>query len=60
MQSSVSINIAAIHERIARAENAASRPPGSVELIAVSKTQPSATIREAYQSGQRHFAENYL
>jgi hypothetical protein len=33
-------------------------PPG-VTLIAVSKTQPAAAIREAYAAGQRHFGENY-
>ncbi len=33
-------------------------PPG-VTLVAVSKTQPAAAIREAYAAGQRHFGENY-
>jgi pyridoxal phosphate enzyme (YggS family) len=32
--------------------------PG-VTLVAVSKTQPSSAIREAYQAGQRDFGENY-
>ena len=31
--------------------------PG-VTLVAVSKTQPSSAIREAYQAGQRDFGEN--
>lgn len=34
------------------------RNPSSVELIAVSKTKPSSLIREAYDTGQRHFGEN--
>jgi pyridoxal phosphate enzyme (YggS family) len=33
-------------------------PPG-VTLVAVSKTQPAAAIREAYAAGQRDFGENY-
>ena len=39
---------------------AAGRPPGSVTLVAVSKTFPAAVIRAAHAAGQRHFAENYL
>ena len=31
----------------------------SVQLLAVSKTKPAAAISQAYQAGQRHFAENY-
>ena len=60
MQTGVIGRLAAIHDRIAKAENKATRPPGTVQLIAVSKTQPSAIIREAYEAGQRHFGENYL
>lgn len=33
-------------------------PPG-VTLVAVSKTQPAAAIREAHAAGQRDFGENY-
>ncbi len=33
--------------------------PSSVTLVAISKTQPAAAIREAYGAGQRHFGENY-
>lgn len=32
----------------------------AVQLIAVSKTFPSADIRTLYQQGQRHFGENYI
>jgi PLP dependent protein len=42
-------NLAAIRAEI---------PPG-VTLVAVSKTQPAAAIREAYAAGQRDFGENY-
>lgn len=34
--------------------------PENVTLIAVSKTQPVATILEAYQAGQRAFGENKI
>lgn len=29
-------------------------------LVAISKTKPLTLVREAYQSGQRHFGENYM
>jgi len=35
------------------------RIPAGVTLVAVSKTQPAAAIREAYGAGQRDFGENY-
>jgi hypothetical protein len=50
----------AVRTRIALAERKAGRPPQSVHLIAVSKTQPSSAVAEAVAAGQRHFGENYL
>ena len=38
----------------------AGREPDSVQLLAVSKTQPSPVLAEMYQAGQRAFGENYL
>jgi len=38
----------------------AGREPDSVQLLAVSKTQPSNVLAEMYQTGQRDFGENYL
>lgn len=38
---------------------AAGRDPCSVLLLAVSKTQSATTVAEAYQTGLRHFGENY-
>jgi hypothetical protein len=32
--------------------------PGSVTLVAVSKTKPVELLKEAYAAGQRHFGEN--
>ncbi|APX91702.1 YggS family pyridoxal phosphate enzyme [Halomonas sp. 1513] len=46
--------------RLARALDAAGRPPGAAELLAVSKTKPATLIRAAYARGQRAFGENYL
>jgi pyridoxal phosphate enzyme (YggS family) len=34
--------------------------PAGVGLVAVSKSQPSETIREAFAAGQRDFGENYV
>ncbi len=33
--------------------------PAGVTLVAVSKTQPEAAVREAHAAGQRDFGENY-
>ena len=49
-----------MHERIHNAEAASGRAPGSVELLAVSKTQGSDKIRQAWEAGQRMFGESYL
>lgn len=49
-----------IRSQISAAELAYNRRPGSVLLLAVSKTKPAEDIAAAYQAGQRHFGENYL
>ncbi|MBC7139568.1 MAG: YggS family pyridoxal phosphate-dependent enzyme [Defluviimonas sp.] len=49
-----------IRARIARAEAAAGRAPGSVRLIAVSKLQPADRVRAALDAGHRLFGENYV
>lgn len=46
--------------RIRAAERQFQRPPGSVELLAVSKTQPASAVAALAALGQRHFGENYL
>jgi PLP dependent protein len=51
-------NLAAVHGRIETAARAAGRPAGSVTLVAVSKTHPSAAVRAAFTAGQRIFGEN--
>lgn len=49
-----------ITNSIELAENSATRSTKSVRLLAVSKTWPSALLREAAQAGQQCFGENYL
>jgi pyridoxal phosphate enzyme (YggS family) len=51
-------NIAVVRERIARAAARVGRNAGGVALMAVSKTHPADSIREAYEAGQRLFGEN--
>jgi PLP dependent protein len=46
--------------RLREAERCYHRPPGSVALLAVSKTQPAAVIAALAAAGQRQFGENYL
>jgi len=50
--------VAAVRERIARAAERASRPPGEVTLVAVSKTHPPEAVRAAFAAGVRDFGEN--
>ncbi|WP_136683403.1 YggS family pyridoxal phosphate-dependent enzyme [Falsirhodobacter xinxiangensis] len=49
-----------ITRRIHDAERAANRAEGSVTLIAVSKVQPDARVREVLKQGHRIFGENYV
>lgn len=53
-------NLQAVQERIRRACEAAGRAPGSVRLLAVSKTFGPDAVREAAAAGQHAFGENYL
>lgn len=46
--------------RIAAAERANGRAPGSVQLIAVSKVQPLDRVRAVLDAGHRLFGENYV
>ncbi len=56
----ISDNIAKVQARIRKAELDYHREPGSVQLIAVSKTKSADEIRSAYDCGLNNFAENYL
>jgi len=57
---SITDNLQAVRGRISSAARAASREPGAVSLLAVSKTHAPALIREAHAAGQRAFGENYV
>jgi len=46
--------------RVRAAELAAGRRPGSVALLAVSKTVSAARVRAVHALGQRSFGENYV
>jgi hypothetical protein len=47
-----------VRQRIAEAAESVDRDPGSVRLVAISKTFPTGAIREAFDAGQRDFGEN--
>ena len=55
---SIAKNLARVRERIAAAARKAGRNAGDIALMAVSKTVEPASIREAYDAGQRLFGEN--
>jgi PLP dependent protein len=55
---SISNNIKEIRSRIDSAARRAGRDPSSITLMAVSKTFPADSIREAYAAGLRVFGEN--
>ncbi len=57
-QPSVRENLLRIQERIAKAAERAGRRTEEITLIGVSKTHPANAIREAYETGIRHFGEN--
>lgn len=59
-ESAIQHNIERVRRRIAAAEQRYGRAPGSVDLLAVSKTRPAADILAAVHSGQRRFGESYL
>ncbi|MHA7164762.1 YggS family pyridoxal phosphate-dependent enzyme, partial [Burkholderia pseudomallei] len=58
--SDLAARLASVHRRIDEAARAAGRAPGSVTLLAVSKTFPADAVRAAYAAGQRAFGENYV
>jgi PLP dependent protein len=55
---SIAQNVAQVRERIRATANHAGRDASSVTLMAVSKTFPPESIREAYGAGIRVFGEN--
>ena len=59
-QNTIAENIKAIRAQITDIEKKYSRQPGSVQLLAVSKTRPIDDIHAAFAENQHHFGENYL
>jgi PLP dependent protein len=55
---SISDRLAEVRKRVAAAALSAGRNPSAVRLVAVSKTFPIESIREAWLAGQREFGEN--
>jgi len=60
MPTDISQNLDHVRGLIASSANTHRRKPEDIELLAVSKTKPVSDIMLAYQSGQRHFGENYV
>ena len=56
----VRARLLAVRQRIVRAEQRYGRAPGTVALLAVSKTWPMSAIRIAHEEGQVLFGESYL
>ena len=56
----ISANLQAVLARIEAAASACGRAPGTVGLLAVSKTWPAACVGEAAAAGQKAFGENYV
>ena len=52
--------LSAVRARIGELERHYRREPGSVSLLAVSKTKPPKAVRAAIAAGQRAFGENHL
>lgn len=57
---SIADKVMAVRQQIDTATRDAGRPPGSVHLLAVSKTRSADELRQAFAAGQRAFGENYL
>ena len=55
---SISDRLERIRERVAEAAVRSGRPPEAVELLAVSKTFPESSVREAMEAGQDLFGES--
>ena len=49
-----------VEARLQQASDLAHRQRDNIVLLAVSKTQPAASLQAAFDAGQRDFGENYL
>ena len=60
IMTTIADHLGAVRQSIATACQRAGRPANSVTLLAVSKTQGPAALREAQAAGQAAFGENYV
>ena len=60
MNALIAENLAHVQAQIKAACHAAGRAPGSVRLLAVSKTWGPDAVRQAHAAGQIAFGENYI
>ncbi|HZW36096.1 MAG: YggS family pyridoxal phosphate-dependent enzyme [Deltaproteobacteria bacterium] len=60
MEGTVKDRAARVLDRVERAAVRSGRSPGSIRLVAVSKTHPVERVAEAYAAGLRVFGENYV
>ena len=58
--SALSDNLQAVNARLEAAAQQAGRPSADILLLAVSKTFPASTVREAAALGLHQFGENYV
>ncbi|MDY6992568.1 MAG: YggS family pyridoxal phosphate-dependent enzyme [Pseudomonadota bacterium] len=57
---SIATALHTVNQQIIQAAEEFNRTAARIQLLAVSKTQPTAAILAAIDCGQRHFGENYL
>lgn len=60
IMATIANNLQLVRNRIQAACAQTGRPADSVTLLAVSKTFPAVTVRDAFHAGQRWFGENYV
>lgn len=58
--SKIKKNLLSVLEQAFETAKKASRDPRSIKMVAVSKKKPVELVRDAYQSGQKIFGENYV
>ncbi len=56
----IASNLQAVRQAVEQAARQAERQAAEITLLAVSKTFPAASVREAYAAGQRAFGESYV
>jgi len=60
IMATIASNLQAVRAAIVAAALAAGRQPEDIRLLAVSKTFAAEAVREAWQAGQKCFAESYV